>query len=201
MPLRKHCADTHLWTTWLRRRVPCCKTHHRSTRCWVISTVLTLPTYRSEQLFVFWYDTTHAFYMCTRIYMIIFFHFHCTSVKRQLCLHCCCIGAGIMGVPVWGGSGSALGAGLQSHATAAKLSGAMGSLAGQCGHSSAQALWAPAQLPPSGSTIPAQVVLLQVCKKSMSVSVQHRRRNKTLAYCGFFFLCVCVFVFLSVLWW
>lgn len=69
-----------------------------------------------------------------------------------------------MGVPVRGGSGSALGAGLQGHTTAAKLSGAVGSLAGKCGHSGAQALRAPTQLPQSGSTVPAQVVLLQVCK-------------------------------------
>ena len=71
-----------------------------------------------------------------------------------------------MGVPVRGGSGSALGAGLQGHTTAAKLSGAVGSLAGECGHSGAQAVRAPAQLPQSGSTVPAQVVLLQVCSKN-----------------------------------
>lgn len=55
VPLRKHCADTHLWTTWLRRHVLFCKTRHRSTRCWVILIVLTLPMYRSEQLFMFSY--------------------------------------------------------------------------------------------------------------------------------------------------
>lgn len=67
-----------------------------------------------------------------------------------------------MGVPVRGGSRSALGAGLQGHTTAAELSGAMGSLAGKRCHSGAQALRAPAQLPEGGATVPAQVVLLQV---------------------------------------
>lgn len=70
-----------------------------------------------------------------------------------------------MGVPVWGGGGSALGAGLQGHATAAELPGAVGGLAGERGHPGAQALRTPAQLPPGGSAVPAQVVLLQVCKK------------------------------------
>lgn len=70
-----------------------------------------------------------------------------------------------MGVSVWGGSGSALGAGLQGHTTAAELSGAVGGLAGECGHSGAQALWAPAQLPQSSSPVSAKVVLLQVCKE------------------------------------
>lgn len=50
---------------------------------------------------------------------------------------CCCTGTGLLGVPVWGGSGSALGAGLQGYTTAAKLSGAVGCLAGQRGHSGA----------------------------------------------------------------
>lgn len=71
-----------------------------------------------------------------------------------------------MGLPVWRGSGSALGAGLQGHTTAAKLFGAMGGLAGQRGHSSAQTLWAQTQLPQSCPTVPAEVVLLQVCLKT-----------------------------------
>lgn len=41
----------------------------------------------------------------------------------------------------------------------------MGGLAGERGHPGAQALRTPAQLPPGGSAVPAQVVLLQVCKK------------------------------------
>lgn len=81
---------------------------------------------------------------------------------------CCGTGAGILGVPVRGKGGSALGAGLQGHVTAAKLSGAVGGLAGERGHSGAQAVRAPAQFPQSGSTVPAQVVLLQVCKSPNS---------------------------------
>jgi len=93
------------------------------------------------------------------------FYRHTTCVNIQFFLFRCCTGTGIMGVPVWGGGCSALGAGLQGHATAAKLSGAVGSLAGECGHSGAQALRAPAQLPQGSSTVPAQVVLLQVCER------------------------------------
>lgn len=66
---------------------------------------------------------------------------------------------------VRGKSGAALGAGLQGHVAAAELSGAVGGLAGERGHSGAQALRAPAQFPQSGSPVPAQVVLLQVCKR------------------------------------
>lgn len=49
VPLRKHCVDTHLWTIWLKRRAPCCRTRHRSTRCWVISTASILQTCRLER--------------------------------------------------------------------------------------------------------------------------------------------------------
>lgn len=83
----------------------------------------------------------------------------------------CGTGAGVLGVPVRGKGGSALGAGLQGHVTAAKLSGAVGGLAGERGHSGAQAVRAPAQFPQSGSTVPAQVVLLQVCTSPHSSSL------------------------------
>lgn len=145
VPLRKRCADIHRWTTWLRRHVLCCRTHPKSTRCWVISTALTLPTYRSEQ-FRALVSITHVF------------------SKPPVCSSCCRTGAGVLGVPVRGGRGPALGAGLQGHPAAAELFGAVGSLAGQRGHPGAQALRAPAQLPQGSSTIPAEMVFLQVWK-------------------------------------
>lgn len=86
---------------------------------------------------------------------------------------CAGAGAGILGVPVRGKGGSALGAGLQGHVAAAELPGAVGGLVGERGHSGAQAVRAPAQFPQSGSPVPAQVVLLQVCRhpnSSLSVT-------------------------------
>lgn len=74
-----------------------------------------------------------------------------------------------MGVSVRGESGAALGAGLQGHATAAELSGAVGGLAGERGHSGAEAVRAPAQLPQGGAAVPAQVVLLQVSQRHKSI--------------------------------
>lgn len=52
VPLHKLCADTHLWITWLRQHVLCCRTHRKSIRCWVIWTEWTLPMCRSDDLVV-----------------------------------------------------------------------------------------------------------------------------------------------------
>lgn len=94
-------------------------------------------------------------------------------------------GASVVGVPVWGEHGSALGAGLQGYPTAAKLSGAVGGLAGQRGHSSAEALRAAAQLPQGGPAVPTQVVLLQVAKQRQT---QPNRLEERLVHIFFFFM-------------
>ena len=67
-----------------------------------------------------------------------------------------------MGVQVRGGRGAAVGAGLQGHAAAAQLPGAVGHLAGQRGDPGPGALRPPHQLPQGGPPVPAQLVLLQV---------------------------------------
>ena len=64
---------------------------------------------------------------------------------------------------VWRQRGAAAGAGLQSDAAAAELSGAVGLVAGRGGHRGPEALRAEPQRPAQGCQgVPAQLVLLQV---------------------------------------
>ena len=75
----------------------------------------------------------------------------------------------------------------------------MGRLAGECGHSGAQALRAPPQLSQGGSAVPAKVVLLQVCKNNTytgCVCDSAAFRQKTCNACFFvvlFFFPTCLY--------
>lgn len=88
VPLRKRCADIHRWTTWLRRHALCCRTHPKSTRCWVISTALTLQTYRSEQFRVLFSVMPLLYHaMCKSLvwfFLLVYRSRHpgCASVRR-----------------------------------------------------------------------------------------------------------------------
>ena len=75
---------------------------------------------------------------------------------------CSVPGAGLMGVPLRGPRGAAAGAGLQSDAAAAELTGAVGGLAGWRREPGAQALPGQHRLPQSRQALPPQVVVLQV---------------------------------------
>ena len=78
----------------------------------------------------------------------------------SLCLHP--PGAGVLGVPLWGPRGAAAGAGLQAHAAAAELPGAVGCLAGWGGLPGPKALPAQRRFSQGCQALPAQMVLLQV---------------------------------------
>lgn len=71
-------------------------------------------------------------------------------------------GAGLVGVPLRGPRGAAIGAGLQGDAAAAELAGAVGGLAGRRGQPGAEALPGQLRLPQGCQALPPQVVLLQV---------------------------------------
>lgn len=75
---------------------------------------------------------------------------------------CSVPGAGLVGVPLRGPRGAATGAGLQSDAAAAELTGAVGGLAGWRREPGAQALPGQRRLPQGRQALPPQVVILQV---------------------------------------
>ena len=74
-------------------------------------------------------------------------------------------GAGVLGVPLWGPRGAATRAGLQAHAAAAELPGAVGRLAGRGGLPGPEALPAQCRFPQGCQALPAQVVFLQVSER------------------------------------
>ena len=87
-----------------------------------------------------------------------------------------------MGVPVRRHAGAAAGAGLQGHAQAGQLPGAVGPVAGGRGQPGAQAPRGPGQLPQGRPPVPAQVVLLQVCL-SFNFNSLHCTGNSCLQPC------------------
>lgn len=82
--------------------------------------------------------------------------------RPSVLTHPCPAGAGLVGVPVRGGRGTAAGAGLQADPAAAELTGPVGQLAGQRGHPGPEAACRQPQLPQGRPAVPAEVVFLQV---------------------------------------